>query len=40
MHWTFKTFMVIEKYSLHVKGTNLYYEGLRILKSHLIEPIY
>jgi hypothetical protein len=39
MHWTFKTFMVIEKYSLHVKGTNLYFEGLMILKNALIEPI-
>ncbi len=40
MHWTFKTFMVIEKYSLHVKGTSLYFEGLTILRTHLIEPIY
>lgn len=32
--------MAIERYSLHVKGTTLYFEGLTILKTHLIEPIY
>lgn len=40
MHWTYKTFMAIEKFSLHVKGTNLYFEGLLILKNNLVEPIY
>jgi len=40
MHWTFKSFMMIEKYSLNVKGTNLYFEGLTILKTFLIEPIF
>lgn len=32
--------MAIERYSLQVKGTTLYFEGLSILKSSLIEPIY
>jgi hypothetical protein len=40
VHWTFKSFSVIEKNSLHVKGTNLMFEALGMLKNEFIVPIY
>lgn len=39
-HWTFKTFMVIERNAMKAQGIKLYFEGVKILKEYVIDKIY
>jgi hypothetical protein len=39
-HWIFRTFMFIERNAMRAQGIRLYFEGIKILKSEIIDKLY